>query len=52
MKDVGLKLSADESTCTCVSISREENVEQSCNAKIANESIETAENFKCSGVKL
>jgi hypothetical protein len=50
MKDVGLNLNADESTC--VFMSCEANVEQIYKAKIANQSIETVENFKCSGVKL
>jgi len=50
MKDVGLKLIADEKAC--VFMSCEVNVEQSCNARTANKSIETVKNFKCSDVKL
>jgi len=45
MKDVGLKPIADENTC-------ETNVEQSYNARIANKSVETVKNIKCSEVKL
>lgn len=50
MKDVGLKLIADENTC--VFMPCEGNVEQGCNARIANKSTETVKNFKCSEVKL
>jgi len=50
MKDAGLKLIADENTC--VFMSCEKNVEQSCNARIANKSVETVKNIKCSEVKL
>jgi hypothetical protein len=50
INDVGVKLNADDSAR--VFISFEVNVEYICNAKIANQSIETVDNFKCSGVKL
>jgi hypothetical protein len=46
MNEVGLELNADEATC--VFVSRKGNVEQNCNIKTDNKSIEIVKNFKYS----